>query len=544
MSRKQWNRCWRIVAIGAAFAAGTVSLQVRTRAQNSTGLQPGTQRSPAATLTGDTPADRTEEAIQADEQSGTFTAGQQPAFARLRPTLSDADYASTKAALNVNLRMGFVGAKPATLTGVFGPPSSQGVNFNGSSQDVAPNPCGCWPPDTHGAVGRTQYVQIINSVVNVYNKTTGALAKHTALNTLMGTTTFLYDPRALYDRRWNRWVLTADGSSNANPSLLYLAISKTASPTGAWWIYALNVGGTGEFWDYPDVGMDIDSIMITFNQFNTTTNGFDGSALFAVDKALLYNGLGFTVPLWTTPPDEGTLAPPNVLDDEGQSVLLAAPPGGSNVYMWRLRNSGRAFSQNFTFGGGIPVPAYTVPPSAVQPGTTQVLDTLDGRFQNASGQIGKYIYQVHTINLAGFAAPEWYRFDFNAATLDSSDVWFASGTSHDFNPSVAIDSAQRMYVTWSSTDPPLGAAGNPQVRASGKLLTDANIGAPHVVLVTSVAPLTGNFDSSIGAQRWGDYSSVSVDPVTTTGAGNPMVYVTNERSLGSKWGTRIGRIGY
>jgi hypothetical protein len=537
-------QCWRIVAIGAALAAGSVSLQVRTRAQSSNTLQPGTQRSPAATVTGDLPTLRTEEMMQADEQAGTFTAAERAAFARLRPTMTDADYTSAKAALNTNLRMGFTGSKPGAPTGPLGPPSSQGLNFNGSSEAVAPNPCGCYPPDTHGAVGLTHYVQIINSVVNVYNKTTGALQKHTALNTFMGTSAFLYDPRALYDPRWNRWVLTADGSSNANPSLLYIAISKTSSPTGAWWVYAVNASGTGELWDYPDLGMDIDAIIITFNQFNTTTMGFDGSALVAVDKALLYNGLGFAVPVWTTPPDEGTLAPPVVLDQDGQSVLLAAPPGGNNVFLWRLQNSGRPWSQTFTYGGGIPVPAYAVPPSAPQPGTTQVLDTLDARFQNASTQINGFIYQVHTINLAGFAAPQWYRFDINAAALDSSEVWYASATSHDFNPSVAVDSAERMYVTWTTTDPPQGAAGNPQVRASGKVLTDANIGAPHVVLVTSAAPLTGNFDSNIGAQRWGDYSSVSVDPVTTTAAGNPMVYVTNERSLGAKWGTRIGRIGY
>src|SRR4051812_1518859 len=34
--------------------------------------------------------------------------------------------------------------------------------------------CNCHPPDTNGAIGATQYVQIVNEGYQVFNKTTGA----------------------------------------------------------------------------------------------------------------------------------------------------------------------------------------------------------------------------------------------------------------------------------------------------------------------------------------------------------------------------------
>src|SRR5215469_4965821 len=47
-----------------------------------------------------------------------------------------------------------------------------GLNFEGNDFDTT---CNCAPPDTNGAVGTTQYVQLVNTVFTVYNKSIGAL---------------------------------------------------------------------------------------------------------------------------------------------------------------------------------------------------------------------------------------------------------------------------------------------------------------------------------------------------------------------------------
>src|SRR5207248_11740303 len=55
--------------------------------------------------------------------------------------------------------------------------------------------------------------------------------------------------------------------------------------------------GNNNFWDFPQLGMDQDAVLITANILNGNT--FLGADFFAVAKARLYNGLGFSVPVFT-----------------------------------------------------------------------------------------------------------------------------------------------------------------------------------------------------------------------------------------------------
>ena len=103
-------------------------------------------------------------------------------------------------------------------------------------------------------------------------------------------------------------------------------------------IYGLNVTFNAcDFWDYPQLGMDQDSIIITANVF-TSSGGFRGADMFAVAKARLYNGLGFAVPVFTGL--RATLAPPIVLDQNARTFLIAAS-GGSALSLYTLTNSSR-----------------------------------------------------------------------------------------------------------------------------------------------------------------------------------------------------------
>ena len=65
----------------------------------------------------------------------------------------------------------------------FGPLAATiGLNFEGNDFDLT---CDCAPPDTNGAVGTTQYVQLVNTVFTVYDKSSGAvISGPTATNTL------------------------------------------------------------------------------------------------------------------------------------------------------------------------------------------------------------------------------------------------------------------------------------------------------------------------------------------------------------------------
>lgn len=403
------------------------------------------------------------------------------------------------------------------------------ANFEGVNQNEAG---GLLPPDTHGAVGATQFVEITNTHLDIYQKASpNTRVRSISLAAFFGYfTQTLFDPRVVYDTTWNRWVITAEARPESNTvQRHFIAVSTGPDATGSFYIYSVNVNffGNDNFWDYPQLGMDQDSIIITANIFPAFT-----ADMFAVAKARLYNGLGFSVPVFTNLVP--TLAPPIVLDQNPKTFLIAAPPNGSALKLYTLTNSSRAFGATLTGPVDVSVPAYRVPRRARQPGTDAELDTLDNRFVNASTQIGNSLWQVHTIDLAGFPAPRFYELNTATNSVIQSGFFFASPTSDDFNASIAANSANDVFVTYSSTDRPAGT--NAQVRFSGRLHTDpAGIGA-GAALFTSPTFYTGG-----GARgRWGDYSAVTVDP------SNPaQAWLVNEKiNANTVWGSRIGSVRF
>src|SRR5262249_26313536 len=150
------------------------------------------------------------------------------------------------------------------------------------------------------------------------------------------------------------------------------------------------------------------------------------------------------------------------------------------------------------------------------------IDTSDGRFQNAGTQLGEpalppfppvRFWQVRTDVNSGHPRPLTYKINADALTIEESCPLFASTSSNDFNPAIVANENKTIFLTWSSTDPVGPPARNAHVRISGKLDADAcAVAQTGVPLVTSTAPLTGNFDRNFGAQRWGDYSAVTLDP--------------------------------
>ncbi len=75
--------------------------------------------------------------------------------------------------------------------------------------------CNCAPPDTNGEVGATQYVQIVNEGLQVFNKTTGAaVGPAVAISSIwtgfggLCETSGHGDPVVLYDQLANRWLVS------------------------------------------------------------------------------------------------------------------------------------------------------------------------------------------------------------------------------------------------------------------------------------------------------------------------------------------------
>ena len=181
------------------------------------------------------------------------------------------------------------------------------------------------PPDQGLAVGGGFVLEAVNSALNVYD-TDGIqqLLRPVALSEFFGlppginrTTgfngVFPGDPVALFDPETERWFVAAWAQLNTatgvplQQSRLYLAVSETSDPTGAYLIYTLNTTlakdpdqGGPRIPDFPHFAVDHYGLYISINEFNITPEGtFDGfidAAILAISKQDLINGSGGSFP--------------------------------------------------------------------------------------------------------------------------------------------------------------------------------------------------------------------------------------------------------
>lgn len=510
---------------------------------------------------------------QAVERSGTVTSGPGKAVAQApqgnhlppqrpqgaRPTMSDAEYAAAKAAADRAPQGNKPGVLPQATSGPLAASSGQAA-FHGTSQTS-----GLRPPDTHGAVGLTQFAEVTNSFLQVFSKTNGASLFSASLNSFFNRTaagqTTIFDPRMVYDKTWNRWIIFAESFAEADgDQFVHLAVSNSSNAAGGYCQYTFQAPRplTSDFYDYPQLGMDQDALYVTANIFAAS---YKQSNIFSIPKAQVYNCRGFGSPVFTA--TTGTLAPSIVEDDNNSMYVMNSRPGNAFVSLYRYNNGGRQ-NQSFVLQSNVPVPSYAVPPAGRQVTPAGALDanrldSLDSRFQDHGTQIGDSVLNAHTIALGSFPAGKYYVVDAEGAGANTvpagrSGFIYESGTSDDFQVAVAGSAVGgvsgnpigRIYATWTATDALHGTTAsrhNARVRVAGKFVTDTPVmvGASGGTSTVAYNP-TGDT-----VERWGDYASMSLDPVDPGGcpAGNRAWFVGEwNGSSATSWASRFGRTGY
>jgi hypothetical protein len=541
-----------ILALSAIATLGWVTFVPAAQSQVA-GLPPNAGPSIPTTGKGTVsgPIERTPQMIAADANIGPIGPVPPDAFAA-RPTMPQAQYAAMKAAANSaapmsrNPELSPAGAATPVLTPYQFPGAQEGV--------VGYNE---FPSDDDMDVSFGQVAQTTNSSLWVWDKA-GNLQLQRSLNALLGTADFLGDAQILFDSTWKRWVISVDDFSipNSTFNYLYLAVSTTSSATGGWYVYRIGFGGgdfvAPNFLDYPHMGMDQDALLFTGNIFNDSTGQYITTTAFAIPKARPYNGLGFGFGAFTGL--AGTLMPPVQLGAPFYGhfpvdYFAAAVPSTGHVVLYGMVSSS---TSPYMFGvGTVNSVTFLLPPSAVQPGCANInLDTLDGRFQNACYQIPPpnntypdgLLYCVHTVSSANLPTPTWYAFDPSSLNAVSSGQFFYSGTSNDFNPSIAADALGDIFVTETATDPT--GSKKPMVLFGGSLVGNPVTLNTSTPAGTSSVCLNGN-PSNTSPQRWGDYSAARFDPNTSYygTAGLVKGWITNQKVAGQKtWGTRIAKI--
>src|SRR5262245_35525426 len=176
------------------------------------------------------------------------------------------------------------------------------------------------PPDTNGAVGASQFVQMVNVTIAVYSKRDGALLMgpvpiHSLWSGFVGrgdnggaTPTFSDggDPIVLYDHIANRWLVSQlqyDETFTQNAQCV--AISTSSDATGSYNRYEFDYGAN--FPDYPKWGVWPDGYYNSINVF--PPHGFAGAQACAFDRAAMLAGVPAAAICFQQPPTVASLLP-------------------------------------------------------------------------------------------------------------------------------------------------------------------------------------------------------------------------------------------
>jgi len=409
------------------------------------------------------------------------------------------------------------------------------------------------PPDTNGDVGPNHYVQTVNSSITVFSKSGAIVLGPENINTLWSgfgggcQTNNDGDPVVKYDSAADRWVVSQFAVSST-PYLQCVAVSSTNDPTGSWNRYSFSFG-TSNFNDYPKIGVWPDAYYFSFNIFANGST-FSGGMACAYDRADMIAGATAKAAQCFGPKaNDGGLLPSDVT---GTTVPPAGSPNyyvdlqTSSLNLWRFHIDWTTPSNStFTWPTSLAVASYSAlcagGTCVPQPGTTQKLDSLADRLMYRLGyrNMGSYESLVvnHSVTAGSGGGVRWYeiRSPGGTPTIFQQGT-FAPDSSYRWMGSVAMDHVGNIAAGYSISD---GTSVKPGIRLAGRLVTDpaGQLSQGETTMVTGGGVNTGTYS------RWGDYSSMSVDPADDcTFWYTDEYYASNGDSF--HWQTRVGSFKY
>ena len=409
------------------------------------------------------------------------------------------------------------------------------------------------PPDPNGAVGTGHYVEVVNTDFAIFNKSGAVLYGPVQINTLWSgfgglcQSTNDGDPMVVYDRISDRWIISQFAVSGANgssiPFLQCVAVSTTGDPTGA---YARYSYAYSTFPDYPKVALWPDAYYVTFNMFNAAGTQFLGAKVCAYDRAKmvaaqpaaqvcfdtssLYGGLLASTLDGKTPPPAGA---PNYL------VALGAT--NSDLAYWRF-HADFSTPANSTFTGptSLPIQSYAMACNGgtciPQAGTAQQLDSLGDRlmYRLAYRNFGDHEALVvnHSVSAGASVGVRWYELRVGGGNLNVyQQGTYAPDASYRWMGSAAMDQSGNIGLGYSVSS----GAMSPAIRYTGRLSTD-----PLGTMSQSEGTIINGTGSQSGSNlaRWGDYTSLAIDPVDDCTFWYTNEYLTTTGAF--NWHTRVG----
>ena len=425
-------------------------------------------------------------------------------------------------------------------TGFVGPQGSGGV--------------GGVPSDSNGAVGATQYVQWVNLSFAVFDKATGTAVYGPAAGNTLWTgfgggceADNDGDPIAQYDKAANRWILAQFdlGPSATGPYQQCVAVSTSSDATGSYFRYAFS---STNFPDYPKLGVWPDAYYISFNTFGTDGTMPTGARVCAYNRNNMLTGAAATQQCFQLSSTTFGLLPSDL---DG----LTPPPAGSANYFVNLKSTTSLGLWKFHVDWTTPANTTLTGPATItvtsyseacgggscipQPSPGNQLASLGDRlmYRLAYRNFGDHESLVvnHSVTAGSSVGIRWYELRNPGGTPTVyQQSTYAPDASYRWMASIAMDGSGDIAMGYSISSSSI----SPSISYTGRLPTDT-LGTMEAEksIFAGTGVETGTFSNGQTANRWGDYTSLSVDPVDDC-----TFWYTNQYypdNIQSHWATRI-----
>ncbi|HJT44743.1 MAG TPA: hypothetical protein VJ721_00595, partial [Chthoniobacterales bacterium] len=453
-------------------------------------------------------------------------------------------------------------------------PASTGLNFEGIGEGLAGFLVGGNPPDVNGRVGATQFVQWNNTSFAVFNKFTGALeygptAGNTLFQSLGGDCASHNDgdPVVSYDILAGRWVISQFAvAGTSGYSHQCVAVSTTSDATGEYYVYDF-VTDQNNFVDYPHMGVWPDGYYVTTHVFVVGPGGlpvaapsaFIAARVYVFERTKMIDGLAARMQsvdlgqdFGLIPADLDSLTPPPV----GEAEFVLAP----NRVLTNLTDSFRlavtwdpapviaivAGSIQTGIGNapclsGVNSPARDCVPQPAPATGPDYLDNLSDHYmyrlayRNQGTQAAaneSLVLSALTNGSSNNGAIRWWEFR-NAGSSTTQPTVFQNGTydpdsSYRFMPSIAMDKDRNIALGYSKSSLTI----KPGIYLTGRLAAD-----PAGTMGAETEMFAGTGVQLAGGNRWGDYTSMTIDPIDQCTFYYTNEYLTTDGAF--NWHTRI-----
>lgn len=419
-------------------------------------------------------------------------------------------------------------------------------------------PTGFIPPDPIFAAGPSHLIQAVNSSFRVTSKSSGTSLLESTFSSWFSNVTntsgnrFPFDPKVVYDQFASRWImLTVNRDTAAGVSYYLISVSFTSNPTGSWCNWALRSDqdgsiASGAWADYPQLGLDNTNFYITSNQFGFSSGTFAYAKLRIMAKSQFYDqsgspsckGIGW-YDYWSITDAPFTLQPAHTYGTPGVEYIVNSGSSSGTVLRTRTVSgtwpNGTNTAPILSGSTSVSVTSYQSPPDAPSSGSTTSVDTGDARLLNAVYRDG-FLYTTHTVGVPCFGANSsclrYYKLNVSGTPSVSIQTSFGNGEDwYYFYPAVTADANGNIFLVFSRTTPSQFV----EARYTARYTTDSQLQG-SAQLHAGEAAYTAL--DSIGRNRWGDYSGISVDPSD----GAVWVFHQYASTPANTWRTWVGRL--